>query len=133
MEYQDLKKVYDHPVFLCPRCGNRALGLRQNFPRASFQCSDCEAFFHSLEPFPEGNPSGSFRIESARARGGRTILLKLSDYCMASELFPDDFTEPKLRRRCRRERIMRIGCLIFVLGLAGFLLTLIVQFFVGVL
>ncbi len=133
MEYQDLKKAFDHPIFPCPRCGNRALGLRQNVPRASFQCSDCEAFFHGLEPFPAGDLKGSFRIESARARGGKTILLELADHRMASDLFPGDFTESRLRRRCRREKIMRIGCLLFLLGLGGVLLILIIQFYVGVL
>lgn len=131
MDVDALRSLYDYPVHICPRCGNRSLALKDSVPRASFQCFECEARFHGTAAYPEGVPAGRLTLESSRGRAGLGVTLDLSDRILASELNPEEFTGARLRRRHRRERLMRVGCWTMMLAGVLFLLILLIQFIAG--
>jgi hypothetical protein len=133
MDFETLKVLYDYPVHLCPRCGNRSLALKDSAPRASFQCFECEARFHGTAPYPAGAPGGRLILETSRERAEKGFTVDLSDRILASELNPEEYTEARLRRRHVRERGLRLGCWTLLLAVLLFFLVLLIQFIAGAL
>ncbi|MBI4161468.1 MAG: hypothetical protein HY509_03380 [Acidobacteria bacterium] len=133
MDPETLQRLYDYPVFPCPRCGNRALALRERHPRATFQCFECEAVFHASGPYPRAAASGPLRLESGRGRGEAGFAVDLAEGIPASRLFPEEFTEGRLRLRHRRERFLQTGCTLVLLLIGLALAGLLLRFLVGAL
>ena len=130
MDFDRLRKVYDYPIFPCPRCGQKSLALREASPRASFQCFECETILHGTGPFPPDPDSQKFPLVSYRRPQDTVGFLDVTEQSMASEISPRDFEEKALRRRHFRERTLRFGCQFFTLGFILFALYLLIGFIV---
>ena len=133
MDTERLRRIYDYPVYPCPRCGNRSLALKEAAPVASFQCFECEARFQGRGPHPDHPGHGRFPLTSHFATGDQSIGIERADAVLASELFPAEYSPARLRRRYWREHSLRVGCTLLVASLLLLLLVQLIHFIAGVL
>lgn len=114
---------YDYPVYLCPRCGARAVSVHSADPDVVLRCDGCEQRYYpgdrrevdvrravraGQDPF-----RGVWEMWDNEERLGAPVRLDLDDAVAASLLYPDEFSEEAVRRRRFRENVVLLGCLVF--------------------
>lgn len=116
---------FDYPVYLCPRCGERAVSVHSSEPEVVLRCDRCEQRY-----FPDDRREveirrdaragsdpfhGVWEVWDNEERLGPCLRLDLDDSVAASALYPEEYTEEAARRRQFRENVILLGCAGFAL------------------
>jgi DNA-directed RNA polymerase subunit RPC12/RpoP len=114
---------YDYAVYVCPRCGRRAVSVHSSDPDVVLRCDDCEVrYFPGDREELEirralragGDPfRGVWKVCDNEERLGESLRLDLDDAVAASVLYPDLYSEETLKKRRFRENVVLLGCLTF--------------------
>lgn len=116
---------YDYRIYLCPRCGERAVSVHSIEPDLVLRCDRCEQRYYpddsreaearrqaraGADPF-----RGAWDLWDNEERQGAPVRIDLSDAVPASELYPEQYSEEAVRRRRYRENVILLGCTGFAL------------------